>query len=218
MHYLHYDRRSIIPLLLSTSFFLTTVVIEANARDGFSIIEGVKCSTYSGADDDPAFKRIVVEKSKDCWDICDKKKKCAIAQMDEQANECSLFARIKKTTGASTKCSWSSRAEGFKIAGKRTRRMKGFFHLPGYGACHAGSEQIGYKSFPSGSEQNHKRGLKRCLKKCAKDADCVAARLVLDAPSLEEWFCQWYKTCKGVVIRSTETSDLYIKEGVKLVA
>ena len=213
MHYLHYDRRSIIPLLLSTSFFLTTVVIGANARDGFSIIDGVKCSTYSGADDDPAFKRIVVEKSKDCWDICDKKKKCKIAQMDEQANECSLFARNKCSM-----FSWSSKAEGFKIAGKRTRRMKGFFHLPGDGACYAGSEQIGYKSFPSGGEQNYKRGVKRCIKKCAKNAECVAARLVLDAPSLEEWFCTWYKTCKGVVTRSTETSNLYIKEGVKLVA
>ena len=40
-----------------------------------------------------AFKRIVVEKAKDCWDICDKKKKCVIAQMDEQANECSLFKK-----------------------------------------------------------------------------------------------------------------------------
>ena len=208
MHYIHYDRRSIIPLLLFTSLFLTTIVIEANARDGFSIIEGVKCTIYSGADEDPAFKKIVVEKAKDCWDICDKKKKCVIAQMDEQANECSLFKRYK--------CKWLSHWEGFKIAGKKTRRMKGFFHLPGDGACHAGSEQIGSFSIPN--DDYEKKGLKRCLRKCAKNAECVAARLVRDAPELEEWICMWYKTCKGVVTRSTETSDLYIKKDVKLVA
>ena len=115
--------------------------------------------------------------------------------------------------------SWSSRQEGFKIAAKITRRMKGFFHLPGDGACIArdGSEQIGFISFPTNNKYP-KKNLKKCLRKCAKNDECVATRLVMDAPDLEEWICMWYKTCKGVVIRSTETSDLYIKEGVKLVA